>query len=195
MQCCVLLTNYKAFLAIHYWTNMLCDWWCFIWPEWSPSRRWSFLPHSARLCCHSAVQTVENLPCTGLPPASSGYPEPHLTWPCTPPGMGYPQPLWAAVWCLTALWVNFLLTSNLYLLPFPLKPFPLVLSLWKILVSICEEWLTALSTSVWVSLGFRKKNQFFCVLQREVVSWSPPAFFSVICNWRPCLPVRAAQNF
>ena len=32
-----------------------------------------------------------------LPPTSSGCPGPHPTWPWAPPGMGHPQPLWAAV--------------------------------------------------------------------------------------------------
>jgi len=34
--------------------------------------------------------------CEQFPPTRSGCPEPHPTWPGTPPGMGHPQ-LWAAV--------------------------------------------------------------------------------------------------
>jgi len=36
------------------------------------------------------------LPCAGLATTSPGCPEPHPAWPWMPPGMGHPQPPWAA---------------------------------------------------------------------------------------------------
>jgi len=45
-------------------------------------------------------QVPTPLPQAGSPTSISntrpGYPGPHPTWPWTPPGMGHPQPLWAA---------------------------------------------------------------------------------------------------
>jgi len=35
------------------------------------------------------------LPWAGTPPTTSGCPKPHPAWPCTLPGMGHPQLLWA----------------------------------------------------------------------------------------------------
>ena len=37
------------------------------------------------------------LPWVGLPSTSLGFPGPHPSWLCTPPGMGHPRLLWAAV--------------------------------------------------------------------------------------------------
>jgi len=57
-------------------------------------------------------------------PSFSG---PHPIWPWTTPGVGHPQPLWAAC---SSIWVKtFILTSSLNLSSFSFKPFPLALSL------------------------------------------------------------------
>ena len=90
----------------------------------------------------------------GLEGTSRPHPCPGLgapPWPGAPPGMGHPQ-LWAAVQHLTAS-ENFLLTSDLNLLSFSSKPFPLVLSLsnhMKSQPSCCRGggWLQALALMV-----------------------------------------------
>jgi len=59
----------------------------------------------------------------------------HPTWPSTLPGKGLPQLLWSLFQCLITLIVkNFFLISNLNLPPFILKPLPLVLSLYALVL-------------------------------------------------------------
>mgnify|MGYP001859411917 CR=1 FL=1 len=70
--------------------------------------------------------------CCGLlaPPTKSSCSETHPTWPWASPGMGHPQLSEQQCQHLTILCMKkFILISNLNLLSFSLKPFPLVLSL------------------------------------------------------------------
>jgi len=64
----------------------------------------SLKDHLVPTPCHGQVATP-----------SSGCPGPHPTWPGVPPGMGYPQLLWAAV---PVLFIRMLLIRMLTLLPF-----------------------------------------------------------------------------
>ena len=80
-------------------------------------------------------------PLTSRSGAGAGCPEPHSTWPWTPPGMGHPKPLWTACSNTSPLSEELPPTSNLNLPSLSLKPFPHVLWLSTWVKSLFPSFL------------------------------------------------------
>jgi len=109
-----------------------------------------------------------------LPPTSSGCPGPHPTWPWVPLGMGIHSFSGQLCQCLTTLWVkNCILTFNLNIPSFSLKPFPsstskhLGTKLNKARIIRDECYVLSASGAFWFSFWC-----FFPLLAQEALKWN-----------------------